>query len=692
MRSIIRFCLIALSLLLIVACGQNNPQVLPTLVASATPASPTEVATRVPTPPTSTPDPTLPRQGNIRIIHAAADAGVINVYAGFLSVATNLDFTQATETTPLDAGDYTIRVLPTGSGPNDKALFETPFTLKGGDSDIVVVTKKDGQFQLLTLPETVVPVNVGESVITLINAVSGTANISVQQNNANLTDPLPFGQGATSGILPVGSMALNIQTGTATPTPYNIELKTQQHYTLVITGQADKVSVASFSTNAPGRATIRAINASEALSSVDVYLDSTLLAGKVEFGRQAERQNWISGDYTVKVYAAGADRTTNEPLVSQMLSFEAESNITLLLTGVANNISVVPFNENLVPTAPGFARIAFFNTLESVPTLHVETTGGSIPGISDKGFGEAPDQTDLSANTYIFFLTRAGAPAATQSVETVQDVQLSQGKSYLYLVTGRDDNQPIILSEDIGVDENLAGVSPEDQVANASAEPIRLRFVNAIADQTTIDFNVNDKPMATAIAYGQGSDLIPVTQQSASISTVVSGSGDFLQSSENSLESGVRYTVIAYGPDKSGVKLMLLSDKDLIFDGRSPHLRLINLSINTDVNLGLGFAPQAPTPEGGATRVPFDDVRRSIPAGVQRLVENIAGGSVSSVILMPGGTYDIEILDSNTKQLANTISDNFLDSGAQYDVVVFEDPATTKVGGFVLEYPVRSAP
>ena len=692
MGSIIRFCLFTLSLLFVAACGQNNPQVLPTLVASATPASPTEATTSIPTPPTSTPDATLPRQGNIRIIHAAPDAGVINVYAGFLSVATNLDFTQATESTPLDAGDYSIRILPSGSGPNDTPLFEAPYTLKGGSSDIVVLTKKDGQFQLLTLPETVVPVNAGESVITIINAIADPAKVSVQQNNANLTNPVPFGQSATSGILPAGSMSLSLQTGATTPTTYDIELKEQQHYTLVLTGQADKISVANFSTAAPGRATVKAINTSEALSSVDVYLDNILLEGKVEFGRQGQRQNWISGNYTVNVYATGADRTTNDPLASQTLAFEADSNITLLLVGSSNKISIVPFSENLSPTAPGFARIAFFNTLESVPTLRVETTGGQIPGISDKGFGEAPDQADINADTYIFFLTRAGAPPANQSVETVQNVQLSQGKSYLYLVTGREDNQPIILSEDVGIDENLAGVSPEDQAANNSATPIELRFVNAIADQTTIDFKVNDKPTASAIAYGQGSDLTSILQQSATISAVISGSGDFLQSSENSLQSGARYTVIAYGPDKTNVKLILVPDKDLIFDGRSPHLRLINLSINTDVNLGMGFAPQAPTPEGGVTRVPFDDVRRSIPGGIQRLVENIAGGSVSSVILMPGGTYDIEILDSNTNQLATILSDNLLDSGAHYDVIAYEEPTTTKVLGFVIEYPVRSAP
>jgi hypothetical protein len=614
----------------------------------------------------------------------------LNVYAGFLSVATNLDFTQSTEPTPLDAGDYNIKIALSGSSPNDNPLFEIPYTLKGGSSDILVIAKKDGQFQILTFPENVVPVNSGESVVTVIDAVSDAANVSIQQNSANIIDPLTFGQTATSGILPAGTTSLSIQTGGATPTTYDVDLKEQQHYTLVLSGQTDKVAVASFSTHAPGRSTVRAINASESIGSVDVYLDSSLLASKVDFGRQSERQDWISGEYKVSIYAAGADRTTADPITSQTLSFEAGTNTSLLLAGSADNLVIVPFLENLAPTAPGFTRVAFFNTLESVPTLRVETSGGAIPGIEDKGFGQAPDQTDLNADTFTFYSTRAGAPEETRTVETVQNVQLSQGKSYLYLVTGRQDNQPIILSEDVGVDDHLAGVLPEDQAAQANAAPIEMRFVNAIADRTTVDFQVNEQPAASAIGYGQGSELIGVSQTSATISVLAAG-GNFLQSSENSLESGSRYTVMAYGPDKENVKMMLVPDNNLIFDGQSPHLRLINLSINTDVNLGLGFAPQSPTPEGGATRVPFEDVRRTIPGGIQRLVENIAGGSSSSVILMPSGIYDVDVLDSNSNQLATIIPDNVLDTGAHYDVMVYEDPVTTRVFGFLVEYPTRSA-
>ncbi len=690
MRFFYRLVPLLLVFLIVSACGQNTPQGLPTLVASPTaiPATTTPFSDQTDNTaiqPTS--DPTA-KPGTVRIIHAAADTAAINISAGFLTIATNLDFTQATEPTPLDAGAYTIEIMPSGSRPGEPALFETTYTLKSGASDILVLAKQDGQFQLLSFPETVVPLNPGESAISVINAVSGAASVSLRQNGADLTNALAFGQSATSGILPSGVASLTIESGAGSATPYEIDLQEQQAYTLVLTGQSDAVSVASYSTQAPGRATVRAVNALESNTPIDVYLDDALFAQAVEFARPTQRQNIVSGDYNVTAYPAGADRTTADPLISQILTLEADGNNTLVFIGTSNKTVIVPFNEDLSATPPGKARIAFLNTMESVATLRVETSGGPI--VEDTGFGQAPEQTLLDANSYIFFLTRAGAPDASRTVETVENVQLEQGNYYLYLATGQQEGQPVILSEDIGFDEALANINPDDITSDSTENPIQLRFINAIADQTPIDFKVNSQPIATSIAFGGGSELLSIEQTNATIEAVVTGSGDFLQSSENSLESGSRYTVIAYGADRSSVRMMVVPDNELIFDGSSPHLRLINLSVNSDTHLGLGFSAQDPTPESGVPAAPNEDIRRSIPGGVQRLIDDIPGSEISSIVLMPTGIYDIEILDSNTDQLATTFSNIALDSGVHYDIIVYEESESIRIRGFVVVYPTDS--
>jgi|GEM_PF-1000653 len=693
MRSFYRLVPLVVTLILATACGQNTPQSLPTLVASATAIPPTTTAisnaANAPTPQPTT-DPTA-KPGRVRLIHAAGDTGVINVYAGFLTVATNLDFTQATEPTPLAAGEYSIKITQSGSQPNDLPLFETQYALKSGASDILVVAKNDGQFQLLTFPETVVPLNAGESVITFVQAIAGPNAVTVRQDEASITDSaVPFGQSYTTRVLPSGATTLHIDTGSGTATTYPIDLQEQQQYTLVLSGGADALAVAQYATAAPGRTRVRAINASEPIGAVDVYLDEMPLADGIAFGRPTDWQDLISGDYTVSVYTADADRATSEPLTSQLLALEAGQNIALLVLGSSNRLLIVPFNEDLSATPLGKARITFLNTLESVATLRVETSGGPLSDVQDTGFGQTPGQTLLDASSYNFYLTRAGATEANQTVETVQNVQLEQGTYYLYLVTGRQDNQPVILSYDVGFDESLTNVSPEDVVEAGAENMIQLRFINAIVDQTPVDFQVNSQTITSGIRYGQGSELMPTEQRTATIGAVVAGSGDFLQSSDNILESGSRYSIIAYGPDRANVRLMVVPDDELIFDGQSPHLRLINLSVNTDTALGLGFSPQDPTPVSGTPAPVIEDLRRSIPGGIQRLVNGVAGSERSSVILMPMGIYDLEIIDSNTDQLATTLSNNPLDAGAHYDVIVYEERDSIRIRGFVVEYPTQS--
>jgi hypothetical protein len=55
------------------------------------------------------------------------------------------------------------------------------------------------------------------------------------------------------------------------------------------------------------------------------------------------------------------------------------------------------------------------------------------------------------------------------------------------------------------------------------------------------------------------------------------------------------------------------------------------------------------------------------------------------------GTYDLEILDSVTNQLARTIANVELKANGHYDVIVYEVSESTAIRGFVIVYPERPA-
>jgi hypothetical protein len=686
--------LFMLILVFLTACGQAPTQNLPTIETSPTPltaASPgattvssTEIAQMIDA--TVTP---APQPGTIRIVHAAPDTPSVNLITGIQAIATNLDYAQATEPIPVEAGEHLVSIVASGSRPNDPPLLESTFNVQGGKALIVVLAKEGGQLSLVTFPDSVEPLNPGESIITVMNAIPLSENVEILLGTNSLTSSIPFGETVITPVLPSGDTRLELQAGDVRQT-YDTTLEEGRHYTLVLTGSPENISVASFSSAAPGRATVRAINASSAVSQVDFYLNDTLIAERAALGRPAPRQNFISGQYVLNIYEAGADPATAPTVVSQIVDLQPGENTSFVLLGSENNLTVVPYIENLSPTPPNSTRIAFLNTLDSVPTLHLETSGGPLSQIPDRGFGEPPIQALLGSGTHTFYLTRTGNPDENLTVETIQNVELEAGTSYLFLITGRDDNQPVILSEDVGVDETLSQDLSEQPLESAANAQAQIHFINAITNQIPLDFRLNDSIVAN-VTYGQGSEFVTAAAGAATITVTSEGSDIVLQVVDDTLESGEHYTVVAYGTDENDVRLMLISDAALIFDGRSPYLRLINVSLSNDVSIGLGFSTQDPTPQPGVTIEPNQDLRRSIPGGIQQLVENILGGTVSPVILMPTGIFDMEILDTATNQLATTVLNVNLEADRHYDIIAYEEQDTTRILAFVVQYPADSS-
>lgn len=678
---------IGLLILVCAACGQETPQVLPTLEPSPTPlGTPTLAVTAIsalpPEAPITLAD--IAKPGMVRIVQTG-DLIPLNIYADGEAIATNLNFGQFTDLTPMEAGDYTIRVTASGAAQDESPLTEAPFTIQSDETQLLVVAKQGGTFQLLTFPETETPVNAGESIITVINTIPDTANVQVKRDNADLTRALAFGETETTGALPSGQTPLTLQTA-STATPYAIQLEAGQHYTLILGGTAGEIQVASTARHAPGRATVRAIHASQQLNNLDIYLDDELLVGNAAFGRPTEWRDVIAGDYTVEVFEAGADQTTSEPLFSQTLTIPNGDHTGLLVLGDESSIRVATYTEDLSPTPAGQARIAFVNTLPDVPTVRVETSGGQIPGVPDLGFGSSPIPVYLSASTHNFYMSRTSSSDDNLTVETVLDVQLEQGRSYLYLITGRSDEQPVVLSENVGIDENLSVDAENDPTFGGD---IQVRLINAIIDQTPVDLQIGAETVISNLGYGQGSDLVSPQGQDLTLNILAAGSSDVLQTVSDTLEGGGQYTLVVSGENRDNVRVMVVPESDLSFGGASPHLRLINVSANNDSLIGIGFSPQDPTQQASNSAAPSDDLRRSIPGGMQQLIDSVPGGSVSTAALLPSGIFSLEILDAVTAQWGATIPNVALDPGAHYDVIAYEEQDTTRIQAFVVAYPAR---
>lgn len=686
-------------LLLVSACDTVTPE--PAAAPTETPTlTPTVTATPLPQPTplpraidlTRATDPT--QQAYMRIIHAAPNAPTFNVYVERLAVATNLSYTQSTEPSGIVAGEYTLRVIPSGTRLDESsAIFETAFSPKGGESLILMFTGTPDALTMSSFTESTETLGKNQSRITFIQAVQGSGSITMQQNNVDLTPPLAFGGAALPVTLASGSINLDFRNESGILYSYPITLQERVSYTLVLVGQPDNLAVIKGEIRAPGNASIRAVNAVTSLMSLDVTLDEILLANNLDYSRASERRAVPAHIYAVNVYPAGADRSSTQPLASRQLVANNDDVVTLIIVGSSDDLRVVDYRENLSPTSPSQTRVAFMNILSGFPSVRVETQAGPMETVGDLGFGQPPQIATLeTAGIYTFFWNKVEAGTAGEQVESVQNVIFEPGRTYLYMVTGVLDSPPLILSERVGINEELAGLALGETPTATPEIPTRVRFVNAVSGGLPMTLRLNDSPLVSALAYSNGSNLNIVSSGDYTIEAQVAESGEILATAEVSFDTASDYSIFAYGFGTQNIQLMVVSDAGVVVGGNSPHFRIVNTTGSGDAHFGLAYSSStaANTNPSRLSESPAGELfRRSIPFGVTTIIGmNARQATVSNVLLAPLGTYDVHVLDVVTNEIAATIRQVNLQPGILYDVVAFQYPESRRVEGFVLPYPV----
>lgn len=663
----------ALLMLVLLAACAPAPFASATPDVPATPLPPT--ATSAPAVlPTIQPSATPTGTARVRFVHATPNLPAITVYAGNNAVATNLAFGQSTEATTIQAGDYTLRAATSGSRSDAAPLFEQPLSFRANDALLLVLTDSD-ETRFQAYPEVVTPLGSDESSVTLINLLDDAPpSYAVYQGETTVATP-----NAPDTIAPIrltsGASTLELRDGGETILTLEDDWPEGIQRTLILVGSRANLTTIAVDTRAPGRTALRVVNATA--NAVDVYLDDTPLAANVEYGRPTGRQGVITGDATVRVFAAGANPASDPPLINQPVTLDATPNSTLYILGSAEKPLAAVYPDDLSPTLPREARIAFMNTLDHFPTVRLEMGSGTL--VTSR-FGDAPAVTTLIDGSYNFVWIGEAADGSETTLELADNVQLEAGHSYLYLVTGRTDSPPVVLSE--RVDE--AG-----EAAVTAQDSARVRLVNALQDQQPVTFVADDAPLAT-VEYGQASEFVAVAERTPVLGAQLNGS--ILATVNPTLENGKNYTIVAYGAEAEQVNLLVIPDNGLILTGDAPHLRLVNASQDIGVQLGLGYSDPAPAIENlpeGTDEPTIDDYRRSIPVGLFQLVNNVPGGAASGLILMSPGTFNLYLLDSNVSQLAATLDFVELQAGAHYDVFVYQEYDSPRLRAFILTYPAR---
>ncbi len=669
-----------LLLLILLAACTAAPTVNPTPDPTATSLPPTETPTPRPSP-TPAPTATPIGEAGVRFVHAAPGMDTITVYAGDTALAANLRPGQATERTTIPAGTYTLRVVPAGSRASAVPSLEQTVVFER-NATLLLVLADTGTLNFVPFPDTVPALSADEIGLTLINLLNDVPEVTLSQQGTTLAAAPPVSL-STAVHLPAGTADLELRGSGEMLLPLDNIWPAGIHRTLILVGSRTQPTAVAVDSRAPGRTSLRVVNANANVPAVDVYLDDQPLAANIEYIRPADRIEAVTGTYTARVFTAGANPASDQPLISQTVSLPAVSHTLLLLLESGTSSIVAVYPEDLSPTPPREARITFVNTLERFSTIQLQMGSGTM---LTTRYGDIPPATTFSDGSFSFYWVGVERNGQEDTAEIAENVELQAGYAYLYFITGRVDNNPVILSDWVGAASESI-LSDGDALSNEAAQ---FRLINALEDETSVEFTADGVSLAV-VEYGQGTGFIGLEQRGAEIGVRVAGNE--LATDSALLESGKRYTVVAYGAASAEVELLIIPDAALVFGGTAPHLRLINTSLDTDVRLGLAYSTARPAidnlPEG-TDEPTIEQYRRSIPVGTLTLVNDIAGRADSGVILLPAGTFNLDILDSDRAQLAVSLASVELQAGAHYDLIAYQETGTPRVRAFILPYPARS--
>jgi hypothetical protein len=715
MRKLYRLLIILLLVSVLAAC-EEEPVPLPTRIPTLTP---TTEPTLTPIPPTNTPTPlptntppvipqtqanSVEEQSYLQIIHTIQSSPLVNVYVESLLFAFELDYGLFTAPTPITTGTYTIRVIVEERATNNsdpEPIIEQEVSVTSGTTLLLLLGGTVDEPVLNVYEEDQTALYSNESRITFIHAAANAPEFNLRGNGTELGVPVGFGNITGSIVLPSQPITFAIYSGEQELISYPLILKEHHHYTFIAVADNDSPSeyaIKEISTRVPGFATLRVVNASESLA-VDFYANGELLADNLDPTRTSERLQLPTGLYTVAVYPAGGDYQPATAITQIEFNLNIGDNISLVSMSDANDWHMTRLEDDLSPVAPEQARITFIHTLNSPPLLRVIEGETRVPSISDLPPHRASDSTVVDAGLHNFHWRIVGIDGALgDSAEAAMNVDLAEGRNYLYLMTGRDDGSPpIILSEFVSIDESLliADIEPLPPVE----EPAYIRLVNVLTNEATLDYLLDGISVATSLSHGQPTSPIIITEGLHAISLRIPG-GDLydLVILDYEFIAGTEYTIYAYGTDAEFSELLVIRNLDMGENNPAAHVRFINTTPFAGTRFDLAYTNSGqdifvPTPDlnanpsvEGSTSSGAIPYREPLFASVVPLATGMGRGESSQPVRLESQSADFYVIDSAIDMVAASIIDYPIEAGIHYDIFAYQEVSSTQVHALIIPY------
>src|SRR5450830_712390 len=391
--------------------------------------------------------------------------------------------------------------------------------------------------------------------------------------------------------------------------------------------------------NSDGSANIRVINATQGLSSLDAYLDTTSIASSVASVATSSYYGADPDTYTLGLRSAGGAVNSLE----SSITLSKDTYTSVVVTGTQSALTTTIYTENESDPSSGYAKLRVINGLQTGDEVDVYiTTTTSLDNqsaaISNVTEGGTSSFSKVSKGTYSLWVTGNG--------------DTSDLRAYVASITLSDQGiDTFVLAPTNST--TLASVVrlPQKKTSTSYACTLtRVRFVNAASATASAQATLDGTAVSSAAigAYGVSS-YSQVTAGSRLVGFTLSGNS---VSSQMTLVAGDDMTV-ALALDSSGA-YTVVSFVDNNFPSTSStksKIRLVNLAATA-----------------GSAQLTYN--------GGSLLADYTAANSASSYSSFTAGEYDFVISASGGS--TQTVASYTSVAGVVYTAFAFGTSAVSK--------------
>ncbi len=646
--SLVGLCLAALS-----ACAAPEPTAtLPPPTATPTPAPTVPTATPTPAPlPTALPDPT--QRGALRLFHAAPDLPPVDVYIEGSALAFGLRYGNFSLPLSLNAGDYTLRILPNRADPNQPdALLRESVRVRPGDSLLYVLRPEGTSLRALRYPQDTRAVAQGGGRAAAVNALVGDVALSI------FLDDIPLGA-AQSGGQSTQAREVVARRYTARflrnqqpllEAPFS--LAARQSDLLIIYGTESAPRLATLSLPTDRQSKVRLLNADPSLSAIDLYLDERLAASNIAFGATSELLTLPARTYRMRILPHGAPADSTPILEG---SLPAAEDRQLLLAIYRETVERRAFTRSKLFTEPlglppqGSAHLSILNLARQQTVIQALNPTAPLSAPVPYAMLSAPIPLQAGRQRLAFNTVEPDQPART--AETAE-VSLEAGWSYIYVVLSSLNTPTLLIGTDV---QALFAALPTPTLSS----PVTVRLVNAAAEPLSVDLIVGDMPLFTAVPENSSSAARQIESAMRPVRVQRSGTAEIL--AEQTLLFAPNSSLIFVVVGRQGAWQLLQSQERTRPSRSNSLLRVIHaapdaepISIESPLSLPVRTFGDRPTPT---------------PRAAQYFAR-LEYGNISSLITLRANTYTFIARSAIDGTPLAELRDVEIVPGLRYDLIL----------------------